>query len=124
MGHVKGAPKTGGRKKGTPNKPIGQFAIRLQEMGIDLIEELMKLIKDETKDAPSKSAKMTTLAGMLAYVYPTRKALALNPEDEEALNYIYQMRQMAEQDLQKVIENASDPSEHRSRVPGTAEQEA
>jgi hypothetical protein len=106
MPAYKGHKKVGGRKKGTPNKKSLDFGERLTELNFDLIDEIIALVKDTTPGAPSKSQKLSSLIHMLNFIYPTRKSLALAPEDEQLLKQIKAYQQMAEKDLKEVVHRA------------------
>jgi len=108
-GTRKGHPKAGGRQKGTPSKKSLDFKTRLDELGIDLIEEIMVFIKDSSDDAPSKAQKMSCLSQMLNYVYPTRKALSLSPEEEKYLQDLHKFMQMTEKDLKNAVIRIASP---------------
>jgi hypothetical protein len=109
-GPPRGKVKTGGRKKGTPSRKSLDFKTRLDELGIDLIEEIMVFIKDSSDDAPSKAQKMSCLSQMLNYVYPTRKALSLSPEEEKYLQDLHKFMQMTEKDLKNAVVRIASPS--------------
>lgn len=49
-GKPKGLPKSGGRKKGTPNKVTADFKNRLEELGFDPIQGAIDLFED--RDTP------------------------------------------------------------------------
>jgi hypothetical protein len=105
-GHVPGTPKTGGRLKGTPNKTTTNFVEKLDDLNIDLIAEIFKLIHDESPECASKSSKLTALINMLSFIFPTRKALALTPEDEALLNLLREMTKLGKNELERVIDTA------------------
>lgn len=72
--------KTGGRKAGTPNKNSLKFAERLEEVGIDLIDEIYKTLPSLLPEE-----KVRALISMLKYAYPTLKSIELQVESEKAL---------------------------------------
>ena len=69
--------KTGGRKKGTPNKKTIEFIEALK--GFDPVVELTKLYKN-TKD---DGIKLGVLKEMLKYIYPQRKAVEMSKVETE-----------------------------------------
>lgn len=48
-GRPKGLPKTGGRKKGTPNKNNLRLRYRFEERGFDFVREVMETINEMTE---------------------------------------------------------------------------
>ena len=71
---LKGKEKTGGRKKGTPNKRTVDFIERLGDF--DLVAELKKLYHS-TKDDNLKGQILKTL---MEYAYPKRKAVEMSAD--------------------------------------------
>ena len=67
--------KTGGRKKGTPNKRTRE----LFELNYCPVEELLKLAK--RKDT-STDQKIVIHKALLPYFYPQRKAIDIFPYDD------------------------------------------
>jgi len=65
-----GSPKTGGRKKGTPNRRTLDFQTCLDDQGIDLIAEIKNLLPVLSPDQ-----KASVILDLLAYLYPKRKAV-------------------------------------------------
>lgn len=74
-GKKKGSPKTGGRKKGTPNKKTSEL---MQILGSFNPVETLKEIIARTKD-DALQAKICL--DLLKYLYPQRKAIEMNAED-------------------------------------------
>lgn len=66
----KGLPKTGGRKKGTPNKNTLSLLQRLQELDFDLVGELIKGIQKQDGDR-----QVDSLLKLMEFIYPKRKPL-------------------------------------------------
>jgi len=73
-----GAAKTGGRKTGTPNKRTVEIAARLEELGCDPIEGMARIAMNP-KHTPDLRGRM--YAELAQYLYPKRKALAIEPPD-------------------------------------------
>jgi hypothetical protein len=67
-----GHPKTGGRKKGTPNKRTLEFRERIFELGLDPLEQLCAHLKSESLN---ESEKVKILLDLLPYLYAKRKPL-------------------------------------------------
>lgn len=78
MPKTKGSLKTGGRKKGTPNKKSLELHSLLSNNGINLIEELKVLLP---KLSPEKKADV--LLNLMQYLYPKRKSIDLKAEEEK-----------------------------------------
>lgn len=64
-------PDGAGRKKGVPNRNSDLLAI-CEEYGLNLFEEFVKIIIDETNDS---YLRMTALKEAAQYVYPKKKAV-------------------------------------------------
>src|SRR2546426_989837 len=65
-----GLPKTGGRKKGTPNKATKTVAEKLDALGCDPIEGLARLATDD--DNPVE-IRMRCYIELAQYLHPKRK---------------------------------------------------
>lgn len=74
-GKKKGSVKTGGRKKGTPNKKTSEL---MQILGSFNPVEKLKEIFARTED-DALQAKICL--DLLKYIYPQRKAIEMNVED-------------------------------------------
>ena len=66
--------KTGGRKKGTPNKKTLEFEAKLNELGFDAITQAVELFKKTEDDG----VKANILNNFFKYLYPQRKAIDLD----------------------------------------------
>jgi len=75
--------KTGGRQKGTPNKPGQQVAELLESLGCDPIEGMARIAMDPSH-SPELRGKM--YSDLARYVYPQRKAIEHTGEDGNALH--------------------------------------
>lgn len=73
--------KTGGRKAGTPNKRTLLVKERLENLGLDPIEEMVHLYR-EVRDSDSRLAVML-LKELAQYVHPKRKAIEVALETEQ-----------------------------------------
>lgn len=71
MAFQKGREKTGGRKKGTPNKNNLGVKERLEEKGINCIDEILAIAR-YTED---EQIRFQCYKELLKYVYPQRKAI-------------------------------------------------
>lgn len=71
MAFQKGREKTGGRKKGTPNKNNLGVKERLEEKGINCIDEILEIART-TED---EQIRFQCYKELLKYVYPQRKAI-------------------------------------------------
>lgn len=64
-----GLPKTGGRKKGTPNRRTDEFHETLERHGVNVPEKLAELLP-----ILSPETQADVLLNLLQYLYPKRKA--------------------------------------------------
>lgn len=71
--------KTGGRKKGTPNKKTVSFRQALNEQGFDVSESMVSLYSSTDND----SIKLAIIELALKYSQPVPKAKEENNPDEE-----------------------------------------
>jgi len=69
----KGLPKTGGRKKGTPNKATYPVAELCEKLGCNPIEALIAFCKSQHPDFRFAAAKE-----LAQYLHPKRKAVELS----------------------------------------------
>lgn len=74
MAKAVGSEKSGGRKKGTPNKRSLGFGEVLAERGIDLLEEILEEAKTLTA-----SERVSVYVSLLPYQYPKRKPTESQP---------------------------------------------
>lgn len=94
--------KTGGRRKGTPNKRTNEFAEKFDQMAekyADPVEVLFSMIADDEAD---NSVKRSAAAELLQYRYPKRKAIEHSGEishkspsemtDDEILSRLAEIR--------------------------------
>lgn len=70
MPKTPGSAKTGGRKKGTPNKCTDGFNASLEANGVDLLGSILQ----EAASASSER-RISIYLDLLPYVYPKRKAV-------------------------------------------------
>lgn len=69
-GRPVGLPKTGGRKKGTPNRATVILREKLAALGCDPPEELAKIAQDPKT---SIETKVHIYSNLMPYLYPKRK---------------------------------------------------
>jgi hypothetical protein len=79
MARPKGLPKTGGRRRGTPNKTSQALIDKLEALGCDPIEGLAKIALDPTITAELKVRCFLELA---QYIYPKRKAVDVSTGED------------------------------------------
>ena len=95
MARKKGSPKTGGRKKGTPNKAtlFGTQTI------MDLLDDYQQsgLMTEDFK-ALKPNERMTLMKDLAGYIIPKKKALEadVNLKTEEQQSLIDQLSQLAQ----------------------------
>jgi hypothetical protein len=85
VGRPTGLPKTGGRKKGTPNKATLTIAERFEDLGWDPLAGLAEIVKDP-KNTPELRARCHWEA--MAYLYPKRKAIDSAVDRPTSMNMI------------------------------------
>ena len=71
-------PKTGGRKRGTPNRRTADIQEKLAAMGCDPIAGMAAIATDEKQDIALRAAMYKELA---QYVAPKRKAVEMSGAD-------------------------------------------
>ena len=81
-GPKKGSVKTGGRKKGTPNRKTQEIEARLASYGIDVIERLSIILNMRGKKAPDAINAAYILLRLAKFIYPERKAVDLDVSEE------------------------------------------
>lgn len=74
MAKAVGSGKSGGRKRGTPNKRTLGFGEVLAEKGIDLLDEILSEAK-----ALTASERVSVYVSLLPYQYPKRKPTEAQP---------------------------------------------
>lgn len=79
MPRPEGLPKTGGRKRGTPNKKTAVLQDALKFHKIDVVAELSELLPQLE---PAKRADV--LISLMAYLYPKRRSVELSAQDDSA----------------------------------------
>lgn len=67
MGRPKGVPKTGGRKKGVPNKVTLKKAEEIAKSGLTPLEFMLKILRDNKQEV---SARMEAAKAAAPYVHP------------------------------------------------------
>ena len=102
MGKHKGTSKTGGRKKGTPNRRSLEFRNLLLGEGVDVVKEFAALYKKQTDD----EIKLKMLLCSLDFSFPKLKAIDGIDEDgdedsEEAEKFL---EKMSDEDLDNLID--------------------
>lgn len=75
--------KTGGRKKGTPNKRTLAIEEKLAALNCDPIEGMAKIAMDTTADIKLRAQMFSELA---QYVFPKRKSV--EHSGEQTINYV------------------------------------
>lgn len=82
---MKTRPKTGGRKKGTPNKRTKEITDKLAALDCDPIEGMAGIAMDE-QNAPELRGRM--FAELAQYVAPKRKAIEHSGEAGEPVTFV------------------------------------
>jgi hypothetical protein len=78
-----GLPKTGGRKKGTPNRATLTLIEKLDAMGCDPLLELAKI---GMSDKNPMEIRVRCLSEIALYVYPRRKPVDVSPDQPVVIN--------------------------------------
>ena len=73
---AKDGTKTGGRKKGTPNKRTLNFIDNLNDY--DPLKSLLKIVQD---DNTPLDTRIKINLDLLPYIYPKRKSIVMNSND-------------------------------------------
>lgn len=71
--------KTGGRKKGTPNRDVAELFAICEKHKIDVFEAMVKLAAED----PDKDSRFDKLLELAPYLYSKRKdvTVAVDPEN-------------------------------------------
>ena len=77
--------KTGGRKKGTPNKRTQEIQAKLETLGCDPIEGMARIATDETNPPELRLKAYSDLA---PYLYPKRKAVEHSGEFSKPVSFV------------------------------------
>ena len=70
MPRLQGLSKTGGRRKGTPNKTTQGLQQALEGMNLNILEQICQLLPHLSVDK-----RVDVLLHLMAYIYPKRKSL-------------------------------------------------
>jgi hypothetical protein len=75
--------KTGGRKKGSPNRDTTELKVFFDSVDFCIPEQIIELLPllDDSK-------KVETLLRLLEFVYPKRKALEVRSEDFTKMSFV------------------------------------
>jgi hypothetical protein len=82
-GRPAGLPKTGGRKKGTPNKATRALIEELAEIGCDPLRELARIAQNEKTPL---EFRVRIYSDLLPYLYPKRKPTDDSREEQTIIN--------------------------------------
>lgn len=77
---LKDGTKTGGRKKGTPNKVTQDLFALCEKRGIDVFNELLSLCKDS-----DKTIRLNAINSAARYLYPVRRAVEVSGIDGQPI---------------------------------------
>ena len=75
--------KTGGRVAGTPNKRTQDLMDRLDALGVDPVDGLAAIARDETAPLELRARVQMELMG---YLFPKRKALDVNSAEQQSIS--------------------------------------
>jgi hypothetical protein len=95
---AKGQPKSGGRKKGTPNKATADVAEKLKALGVDSISGMARIAQKAEEDATQADKlkdrlECRKLAGnmyaeLAQYEFPKRKAVELGAGEGQKVTLV------------------------------------
>lgn len=77
-GRPKGLPKTGGRKKGTPNKATAAKAAEVAASGLTPLDYMLEVLRDVEAD---RSVRLDAAAKAAPYVHPKLASIEHTGED-------------------------------------------
>jgi hypothetical protein len=77
-GRPKGIPKTGGRKKGTPNKASAAKAAEVAASGLTPLEYMLEVVRDLDAE---RSVRLDAAAKAAPYVHPKLASIEHTGED-------------------------------------------
>ena len=75
--------KTGGRVVGTPNKRTQDLMERLDALGVDPVDGLAAIARDETAPLELRARVQMELMG---YLFPKRKALDVSSGEKQSIS--------------------------------------
>jgi hypothetical protein len=78
MAKPKGAPKTGGRSPGTPNKKTAETQAAVEASGMTPLEYMLHVMRDVGEDSPRRLAAATAAA---PYVHAKLSSIELTGEN-------------------------------------------
>lgn len=95
-----GLPKTGGRKKGTPNRATLTLKEKLDGMGCDPLIELARIAMNERN---AIEMRVQCLIAMAPYLYPKRKPSDASERERPVIN------------MNTYLDDSGDPSDVRDK---------
>ena len=109
VGRPSGLPKTGGRRKGTPNKGSLTVAEKMELLGCDPIAGMVDIAMNVKNSPETRGRYYSELA---QYLYPKRKALEISDEQSTDFNVNTNL-DTSEGSCQRQVEDISsdEPSE-------------
>ena len=84
-GRAKGLPKTGGRRKGTPNRATVSLHEKVATLGYDPIDELITMSRDHKTPL---EMRVRIHFEICAYIYPKRKPVDQSIAEPASINVI------------------------------------
>lgn len=100
MAFQPGKPKTGGRKKGTPNKSSLSLKEQLEERGINPIDYIEAALLDPKIDSLQRANLANDLMG---YLFPKRSAVSISQEQEEDLKKLEELKDKPVEELKEIF---------------------
>lgn len=106
---AKGAPKTGGRTKGTPNKDKQELLAMIEAAGCPHPVEGMATVAVRAKESGNIKLEQAAYQELAQYVAPKRKAVEVTGEDGGPLEHAIDATALPTEALQAIIAaNAGD----------------
>ena len=108
-----GLPKTGGRKKGTPNRATLVLREKLAALGCDPAEELVKIAQDSKTPV---GFRMHIYSSLMPYIYPKRTFVDDSVEERASGKAVEWALEMASEIFRMYGPGASERQEHSTPV--------
>ena len=95
MSRPAGLPKTGGRKKGIPNKKTQELEVILEKLGANIPSQIVEALPHLRLEK-----RVDTLMGLMTFLYRKRKAIEKSAENEDSCPSCSRIKNMTEEELE------------------------
>lgn len=92
MAKPKGAPKTGGRTPGTPNRKTAETTRAIEESGLTPLDYMLQVMRDVGEDSPRRLAAAAAAA---PYVHAKLASIELSGKDGGAIETLSRIELVA-----------------------------